>query len=94
MDKNCIIVIHDEISIIVRIPLNEVYTNKTAIQRNKVSSLHLGSMYEIKKKCYAQDSLHVHVEILEFEKENGVHNKHVLCVKIAVCNRNVKIFSI
>ena len=34
--KNGIIVIRDEISIIVRISYNEMYTNKTDIQRNKV----------------------------------------------------------
>ena len=34
LNKNCIIVIADEISIIVRKSYNDVYTNKTAIQRN------------------------------------------------------------
>ena len=42
MDKNCIIVICDEISIIVRISYNDIYTNETAFHRNKEKSFILG----------------------------------------------------
>ena len=36
LNKNCIIVICDEISISMRKSYNDMYTNKTVIQRNKV----------------------------------------------------------
>ena len=35
-NKNCIIVICDEVSISMRKSYNDMYTNKTVIQRNKV----------------------------------------------------------
>ena len=36
LNKNCIIVICDEVSISMRKSYNDMYTNKTVIQRNKV----------------------------------------------------------
>ena len=36
LNKNCIIVIRDEVSISIRKSYNDMYTNKTVIQRNKV----------------------------------------------------------
>ena len=36
LNKNCIIVIRDKISISMRKSYNDMYTNKTAIQRNKI----------------------------------------------------------
>ena len=36
LNKNCIIVICDEVSISMRKSYNNMYTNKTVIQRNKV----------------------------------------------------------
>ena len=36
LNKNCIIVICDEVSISMRKSYNDMYTNKTVIKRNKV----------------------------------------------------------
>ena len=48
MDKNWIIVICDEVSISMRKSYNDVYTNKTVIQRNKVLSFHFLGQYILK----------------------------------------------
>ena len=45
MNKNCIIVICDEVRMSMRKSYNDMYTNKTVIQRNKVLSFHFGSVY-------------------------------------------------
>ena len=44
LNKNCIIVICDEVSISMRKSFNDMYTNKKVIQRNKELSFHFGSV--------------------------------------------------
>ena len=43
LNKNCIIVICDDVPISMRKSYNDMYTNKTVIQRNKVLSFHFRS---------------------------------------------------
>ena len=45
LNKNCIIVIRDKITIIMHKSYNDMCTNKIAIQRNKMKSFHFGSVY-------------------------------------------------